>query len=341
MNKNFKDVRCLVTGGASFIGSHLAEELVRLGARVRVADDLSSGRLEHLENIREDVEFLQGDLRDIGFARAAVAGCEHVFHLAADHGGRGYIHAHPADCAVNMALDNIVFNAAARSGVAKVTFASSACVYPTVIQHEKRLLREDMVSFERPGGAFADETYGWSKLMGELSLKAHHRQYGISAASVRISTAYGPRENESHAVIALIAKAFIGQSPFEIWGDGEQTRGFTYVDDVVRGLLLAGEQITDGGAVNIGSSDFISLNRVAEIIFRVLDWEPPEGIRYQGGKPVGVKHRALDGTYAASLLGWRPVVPIEEGLCRTIRWYCETHEKKHVTSILDRALNTR
>ncbi|MGA0332324.1 MAG: NAD-dependent epimerase/dehydratase family protein [Kiritimatiellia bacterium] len=333
---------CLVTGGASFIGSHLAEALVRSGAKVRVADDLSSGVRRHLSGIEKEIEFLEGDLRNIEFTRKAVQGCEHVFHLAADHGGRGYIHTHPANCAVNMALDNLVFHCAAQSGVRRITFASSACVYPTDLQQEDPLLlKEDMVCFRKRGGAFADETYGWAKLMGELSLQAHHLQFGISAASVRISTAYGPRENESHAIIALIAKAFVGQNPFEIWGDGEQTRGFTYVDDVVAGLMLAGEHITDGGAVNIGGSAFISLNQVAGMIFRELGWEPPDGIRHLADQPVGVKHRALDGSYALSRLGWKPEVPLEEGLRRTIRWYCQTHDRKQVAQTLKQQLNSR
>jgi UDP-glucose 4-epimerase len=338
---NYARRKCLVTGGASFIGSHLVEMLVDLGARVRVADDLSSGKRSHLAKVDADIEFIEGDLRDLAFARKAVEGCEHVFHLAADHGGRGYIQMHPADCAVNMALDNIVFHAAVRSGVERITFASSACVYPTALQQEPQLLKENMVSFDRPGGACADETYGWAKLMGELSLQAHHQQFGIDAASVRISTAYGPRENESHAVIALIAKAFIKQSPFEIWGDGEQTRGFTYVDDVVQGLLLAGERITDGSAVNIGSPDFTSLNRIADLIFREMEWEPAGGIQYLPAEAVGVRHRALDGSLAAARLGWKPAVTLEEGLQRTIRWYCGARDRPQVARDLTRSLNMR
>ena len=338
---NYENKKCLVTGGASFIGSHLVEALVHLGAQVRVADDLSSGKRSHLSNVHEDIEFLEGDLRNIDFTRKAVRNREHVFHLAADHGGRGYIHTHPADCAVNMALDNIVFHAAVRGGVEAITYASSACVYPTVLQQEQQLLKEDMVSFDRPGGACADETYGWAKLMGELSLRAHHQQFDVSASSVRISTAYGPRENESHAVIALIAKAFIEQSPFEVWGDGEQTRGFTYVDDVVEGLLLSGQHITDGSAVNIGSSAFISLNRIARLIFKELQWEPPDGLHHQCDEPVGVRHRALDGAVAESRLGWKPKVALEDGLQRTIRWYCGTHDKQQVARDLKRSLNSR
>lgn len=252
-------VKVLVTGGASFIGSHLVEELVRKGAKVRVADNLSSGKLINLKEVSSDIEFIEGNLKHWDFALRASRECEVVFHLAAEHGGRGYIATHQANCATNMALDNIVFETAVKNGVEKITFASSACVYPTNIQEDKVILKEDMVSFDKLGGAFADEEYGWAKLMGEMSLKAFHKQYGTKTSSVRIFTAYGPRENETHAVVALVAKAFIKQSPFEIWGDGEQSRNFTYVDDIVNGLILASETIEDGGAVNAGISEFISL----------------------------------------------------------------------------------
>src|SRR5712692_2369830 len=126
--------RVLVTGGASFIGSHLVDKLVSLGATIRVADDLSSGKLENLQASVNHVEFRKGDLRDREFTKQVMQGIEVVFHLAACHGGRGFIDTHPADCATNMILDGTVFNEAWRARVAKVCFASSACVYP--VQHQ-------------------------------------------------------------------------------------------------------------------------------------------------------------------------------------------------------------
>jgi len=330
---NWNDKRILVTGGASFIGSHLVERLVQKGAAtIRVADDLSSGKLENLAAVRNDIDFLEGDLRHISTAQDATKRCDVVFHLAADHGGRGYISSHPANCAGNMALDNTVFRAAVGNDVERILFASSACVYPTDIQTGKILLREDMVSFDERGGAFADEEYGWAKLMGELSLRAHHRQYRIKAASARISTAYGPRENESHAIVALIAKAFIKQSPFEIWGDGEQTRGFTYVEDVVDGLILACEHIDDGTAINVGTDEFISLNRVADEIFNLLNWHPPSGVKHLTDKPVGVVHRALDGSFARKRTGWKPQVSFAEGTKRTVEWYVANNDPEVVAA---------
>jgi UDP-glucose 4-epimerase len=337
---NLSGESVLVTGGASFIGSHLVEDLVAAGADVRVADDFSSGHTDNLAAVADSIETLHGDLRDPFFARKATEGVDRLFHLAADHGGRGYISKYPANCATNMALDNTVFDAAAENEVSKVTFASSACAYPTDIQQERVPLREDMISFEERGGAFADETYGWAKLMGELSLRAFHDQYGIDAAAVRIFTAYGPRENESHAVIALMAKAYAEQDPFQIWGDGEQTRNFTYVSDITRALLLASERIADGSAVNAGVPEYISINRVSEVIFDALGWHPEE-IDYLTDKPVGVEHRAADTTRAEELLGWTPEYSLEEGIERTLEWYVANREKADVRRDLETLLTSR
>ena len=334
------DDSVLVTGGASFIGSHLVEELVARGADVRVADDFSSGTRENLAAVADGIEVLDGNLKHWEFARTATADVDRIFHLAADHGGRGYIATHPADCATNMALDSMVFEAAVSNGVQKVTFASSACTYPTDIQRDRRRLQEDMVSFTERGGAYADESYGWAKLMGELSLRSFHEQYGIDASVVRIFTAYGPRENETHAIVALIAKAFARQDPYQIWGDGEQTRNFTYVDDIVSALPLANEHVTDATPVNAGIPDYISVNEVAETIFDYLGWEPEE-IDHMTDKPVGVRHRAADTTRAEELLGWEPQYTLEEGLAETIDWYTANRDRDSVDENLETLLHER
>jgi UDP-glucose 4-epimerase len=332
--------RVLVTGGASFIGSHLVEDLVSRGAEVRVADDFSSGTDENLTAVSDEIEVVSGNLKRRSFADEATEGIDRVFHLAADHGGRGYISNYPANCATNMALDNIVFEAAVDNGVEKITFASSACTYPTDIQQEKRRLREDMVSFDERGGAYADEAYGWAKLMGERSLQAFHEQYGIDASSVRIFTAYGPRENETHAIVALIAKAYAEQDPYQIWGDGEQTRNFTYVSDIVNALVLANENITDATPVNAGIPEYISINEVAEAIFDYIGWEPGE-IDRMTDKPVGVRHRAADTTRAEELLGWEPEYSLQDGMAETIDWYVENRDKGYVQENLETLLHER
>jgi len=332
--------RVLVTGGASFIGSHLVEDLVAEGATVRVADDFSSGEQENLTAVEDEIETLSGNLKHWDFADEATEGIDTVFHLAADHGGRGYISQYPANCATNMALDNIVYEAAAKNGVDRISFASSACTYPTDIQQKRQRLQEDMVSFDERGGAYADEVYGWAKLMGERSLQAYNEQYDIDTSAVRIFTAYGSRENETHAIVAFMAKAYARQDPFQIWGDGEQTRNFTYVKDITRAIRLAAENITDGTPVNAGISRYVTMNEAVEIIFDYLDWKPDQ-INYMTDKPVGVRHRAADTARAEKLVGWEPQYTVEEGIKNTLDWYVEHRDRKYVQENLETLLHER
>lgn len=332
--------RVVVTGGASFIGSHLVEELLTAGADVRVADDFSSGTRANLAAVEDRVEIVEGDLKRATVADEATRDADTVFHLAAIHGGRGFIANYPADCATNMALDNTVFEHAVQNGVDRIAFASSACTYPTDIQQDRQRLREEMVSFDERGGAYADETYGWAKLMGERSLRAFAEQYGVDASITRIFTAYGPRENETHAIVALLAKAYAGQDPFRIWGDGEQTRNFTYVRDITRALRLAAEEITDATPVNAGTDRFISINEVSEAIFAELDWQP-DGIEHLTDKPVGVRHRAADLTRARDLLDFEPQYSLAEGIAETVDWYTANRDRDEVRANLEQLLHER
>jgi len=343
----------LITGGASFIGSHLVDSLLKREAIVRVADDLSSGKLSNLEYplkrdssgawILDDISVWQGDLKEKSFTRFMMRDVDTVFHLAALHGGRGYIHSHPAECCTNMILDQLVFEEARRAGVDRICFASSACVYPSYLQAETGssylLKEEDANPFVRDK-AFADLEYGWAKLMGEMSLSAFHRQYGIKASSVRIFTAYGPRENETHAIIALIAKAFIQMDPYVIWGNGEQDRNFTYVQDIVDALILAAEKIEDGSPVNAGREDRITLNEAAKLVFDIIGWSP-EQIKYDMSKPKGVASRAADLTTARRILGWEPKVPYNEGFQKTIEWYFKNKKREEVKANLEKLLLER
>jgi UDP-glucose 4-epimerase len=336
---HWDDKAVLVTGGASFISSHLVDRLVDLNAQVRIADDFSSGTLQNLERSQDHIEILRGDLRDVSFADQALRDMSVVFHLAAAHGGRAYIETHPADCASNMALDSTVFWRASENNVDKVVFASSACVYPSTLQEEGPItyLKEDMVDTFTCGKACADEEYGWAKLMGEMTLKAYHEQYGLKGASCRIFTAYGPRENETHAVIALIARAFIRQDPFVIWGSGAQTRNFTYVSDVVDGLIRAAEKIDDASAVNVGQDRLWTINEVIESIFSRCEWHPYDVYR-DINKPVGVFNRVADLTRTQRILGWKPSVDLREGLKRTIGWYFKTHNPNDVRRDYERLI---
>ena len=327
--------RILVTGAASFIGSHLSELLVRSGGKVTAADDLSSGKRENLDAIASNINFLKGDLRQTDFAAAATDGQEAVFHLAASHGGRGYIDTHPIECTNNMLLDHVVFAAAADAGVRKIVHASSACTYPTNLQADESsrlLLKESDANFDDPGKAFADGEYGWAKLMGELQLRAFCKQKGISGVACRIFTAYGERENESHAVIALIAKAAARLDPFPIWGDGLQTRNFTYVQDTVTGLALSGAVLEGFDVINVGTDTHHTILELLEQIFGFVGWRP-KTIERQLDKPVGVKSRAADVTKCRERLGWVPSCSLREGVERTTAWYLNTFGQRDAHTI--------
>jgi len=320
---SYRGRKVLVAGGASFIGSALVELLLHSGAEVTVADNLSSGLLANLEAVKDDIEFLRGDLRDRDFSKCAALGQQTVFHLAAAHGGRGYIDSHPVECTNNMLLDHVVFAAAASAGVERLVYASSACVYPVHLQadeQDRRLLRESDANFDEPGKAFADGEYGWAKLMGELQLRAFHKQYSVDSLACRIFTAYGERENETHAVIALIAKAIARIKPFPIWGNGLQTRNFTYVADTVYGMALAGARLAGFHAINLGADKHHTINELVAEIFDILGWHPND-FDYQLDKPVGVASRASDNSNIEKLLGWSPQTGLKEGLRRTIDWY--------------------
>lgn len=333
---NWARKRVLVTGGASFIGSHLVDRLVESGATIRVADDLSSGKMENLGDVADKIEIVVGDLKDRCFSDSVMKNVDVVFHLAASHGGRGYIDTHPAECSSNMVLDGVVFESAFRAGVDRICFASSACVYPTYLQQDARnpiFLKEEMADPFIKGKAFADNEYGWAKLMGEMALRAYHVEYGLKCSSCRIFTAYGERENETHAVIALIAKAFIEMDPYEIWGTGEQDRNFTYVGDIVEGLIRTAEKIEDGTPVNLGTSEHIKIKEVAEKIFQYTGFRPKK-IAFDTSKPVGVFSRAADLTRARQLLDWEPKTSFDESLKRTIDWYYSSKNKKEVAERL-------
>lgn len=330
--------KVLVTGGASFIGSHLVDLLVSRGARVRVVDNLSSGRREHLDGVRDRIEFLEGDLLDRAVAKDAAHGIDVVFHLAADHGGRGYVDLHQVECARNLGMDSIVFDECHRAGVKKVVYASSGCVYPNHLQTDPSqllYLTEEMV-----GPPYdADNMYGWAKLMGEMTLRAYTKSTGMKSASCRFFTVYGPRGKENHAVHAMIARAFIRQDPFEVWGNGEQIRNWTFVTDIVEGMVRTAEVLEDGSAVNLGTMERI---RVLDAVRMVMETTGHRAeIRLLPHMPTGPMNRVADNSRAKRALGWEPRFPFREGLRRTIEWYFRTHDVDAVKANFQKILIER
>jgi nucleoside-diphosphate-sugar epimerase len=330
----------LVAGGASFIGSHLVDALVARGARVRVVDDLSSGRVgnvtPHIHARR--IEFIDANLSAPGVADKVVEGMSVVFHLAADHGGRGYVDLHQAACATNLTLDGMMFQACHRAQVDKIVYASSGCVYPNHLQGDPNdlvYLTEDMV-----GPPYdADNMYGWAKLMGEMSLRAYYKDWGLKSAACRYFTVYGERGHENHAVIAMIARAFVRQDPFVVWGTGEQVRNWTHVSDIVSGTILAAEKIEDGTAVNLGTME---RTRVIDAVHEVLRYTGHTArIELRPEMPTGPLNRVADNALARKLLGWEPQMTFMDGLHQTIDWYFATKDREQVGAQLDRRLTER
>ncbi|MDE2868957.1 MAG: NAD-dependent epimerase/dehydratase family protein [Chloroflexota bacterium] len=330
----------LVTGGASFIGSHLVDALVAVGAQVRVVDDLSSGTLVNIGRHVDSgaIEFAQADLLDPRVAAEAVAGMHTVFHLAANHGGRGYVELHQAACAMNLLLDGVVFRGCRLAGVEKVVYASSGCVYPSHLQTDptKRLfLTEDQV-----GPPYdADNMYGWAKLMGELTLRALYRDHGLKSVSCRYFTVYGPRGHENHAVMAMIARAFIRQNPFEVWGSGRQVRNWTFVSDIVDGTLLAATHIDDARAINLGTRERIRVIDAVRQVLKVMGHRPE--IRLRRDMPTGPMNRVADPSFAERRLNWTPRVRFEDGLRATIDWYVNNRCRNDVAARLAHRLTER
>ncbi len=339
-NFNWSKYNVLVTGGASFIGSNLVDALLKKGAYVVIIDDLTSGKLENINSHIElkKIKFIQADIRTYTELSSLLKDIDIIFHLAADHGGRGYVDLHQAGPASNLYLDGLIFWNAVCAKVKKVIFASSGCVYPNYLQTDAKkelYLAEDMVKPPYD----ADNMYGWAKLMGELTLKAYYKEYGLKAASCRYFTVYGPRGVENHALIAMIARAFIKQDPFEIWGDGNQIRNWTYIDDIISGTILAAEKIDDGTAINLGTME---RNKVIDAVNTILEYtnHKPK-IKFRPDMPVGPVNRVADNSLAKKLLGWEPKILLKEGLKRTIDWYYSSRSQNEVSKILDKLLIAR
>ena len=340
----YQDKSVLVTGGASFIGSHLVDELIKFGSHVTVIDDLSSGSLMNINQVREKVDFIKHDLRFMSEVEQHFGSVNIVFHLAAIHGGRGFIETQQSQMLDNLNIDTNVMKMAKNNGVNILAHASSACAYPINLQEnesDRNLLIETQASMSKPGKAFPDGVYGWTKLMGEFQLETLATQ-SFKGRSARIFTAYGERENLSHAAIALIAKSELKIDPFPVWGSGTQTRNFTHVSDTVKGLLYLGsdERDLEFDVFNVGMNQHFTVNEFIEEIHTQLKWHPKEW-NFQIDKPVGVASRASDNSKFEEIFGWQPSVGLREGIKKTIEWYLDLDDKPKTIKELEKKLLAR
>jgi len=318
---DWNDVNCLVTGGAGFIGSHLVDKLIERKARVRIVDDLGRGKLQNIVHCQNQVEFVHGDLTDMSVALRCVKDVDFCFHLAAIVGGVGFMKSHPAKMCKNISIDHNTIEACRRSRVERLLYVSSACVYPISLQRSasRPLNEDDALQY----GANPDGYYGWCKLLGELQCKAFHKEHAMKIAVVRPFNPYGPRESfdpkDSHVIPALIRKTVLRETPFVVWGSGKQEREFTYVTDLVDGMILATERSVDAAPMNLGTGKAISIKDLTELIMRLADHRVQ--IVWDTSKPEGVTSRKAEVIRAQRILGWKQETDLGTGLRMMISWY--------------------
>ena len=337
--------KAVVTGGASFIGSHLVEKLLAQGDEVIVLDNLSSGSLTNLSDSIQDprLTIFEPDLRvcTVSQIKEMLKGANIVYHLAADHGGRGYVELNQVNCSNNFAIDNNVFQACIQARIPKIVFASSGCIYPMHLQTDTSkmlyLTEEDAGPPYDPDGL-----YGMAKLTGELTLQRMFEENDIESTSCRFFTVYGPRAKENHAIISFIARAYAQRNPFDVWGDGTQVRNWTYVDDIVNGLVMSG-RFHGCNVLNLGTIERITVEQavrttlaLANQLYYHGEYNPE--IQHDLTKPTGPLNRVADNTKYLGY-GSPPLVTFQEGLRKTIKWYFET-EHSNIED-LDRLLIDR
>jgi len=308
--------RILVTGAGGFIGYHLVKYLRRQGYWVRGAD------IKLPEFAETDVnEFYQVDLRFFENCVRVAKDVEEIYHLAADMGGIGYITSNHANLTRNNTLIDLHMAEAARvMGVKRLLYTSSACVYPSFLQSKPDIsgLKEEEAIPADP-----EKGYGWEKLFAEQVFTYYHEEYGLDIRLVRFHNIYGPygtydggKEKAPAAIMRKVAMAEDG-GEIEVWGDGNQTRSFCYIDDCVEGLV----RLMESGwtkPINLGTEEMVTVNELVDIVCRVAGKRLRK--KHDLSKPQGVRGRNSDNSLLRKVLGWEPKISLEEGISRTYPW---------------------
>jgi GDP-D-mannose 3', 5'-epimerase len=315
--------RVLVTGGGGFIGGHLVAELKRRGfTDIRSVDIKPLGRWyqEH-----DGVDNVSADLREKDACFAVAEGVAYVFNLAADMGGMGFIETHKAECMLSVQINTNLLLAARDHGAERFLFASSACVYAAEHQTDTAVtaLRE-----QDAYPAMPEDGYGWEKLFSERMCRHFMEDFALSVRVPRFHNVYGPlgtyaggREKAPAAACRKVIEAQLdGSNAIEIWGDGKQTRSFTYIDDTVEGILrLMESDVTE--PINLGSSQLVTINQLYDIVEEIAGVKLER--KYDLTAPQGVRGRNSDNALILEKLGWEPSISLEDGLARTYAWIRE------------------
>lgn len=310
----------VVTGGAGFIGSFLAEELVRRGADVVVADNFARGRHDNIDHIADEVEIRFVDLTTLKGCIEATRGADDVFHLAASVGGIHYIQRENVHgLTPSVLMNQQMLEASVTNDVDRFLFASSACIY--------RQEHDDLNRFSEDQAIPANphSTYGWAKILGEVACDAYHTDTDVDTGMVRIFNCYGPRENldpdSSHVIPSLCRKAITADDgdAIELFGDGTQKRGFIYVTDLVEGMIRALDRATNGEPINLGNgSEVVTINELARTIIDISGKDL--SLEHDLSKPTGTDQYACDMTKMKDALDWEPTTPLDDGLETVYAW---------------------
>jgi nucleoside-diphosphate-sugar epimerase len=315
-----QDELVVVCGGGGFIGAHLVARLQAQGySQVRAVD---ARPLSQWHQRTDGVEEICADLREKDACYQCTDGAAVVFDLAADMGGMGFIEYHKADCMLSVLISAHLLQACRSNSVRRFFFASSACVYNADKQKSARVapLRETDAY-----PAMCEDGYGWEKLFTERLSRHFLDEFGLETRIARYHNVFGPfgtwdggREKAPAAICRKVAQAQIsGANEIEIWGDGEQTRSFMYIDDCIEGTL----RITAGefcDAINLGSDRLVTINQLVDIVEEIAGTKLER--KYNLSAPKGVRGRNSDNTLIRQILGWEPTTPLEEGLERTYAW---------------------
>lgn len=312
-------MRYVVTGGAGFIGSNTVDELVRRGDSVVVLDDLSSGKEENLTEIRSKISFIKGSITDLETVRKAMHEADYVLHLAARASVPRSVKDPLETNKINVEGTLNVLVAARDAKVKRVVFAASSSAYgetPTLPKVES--MRPEPIS-----------PYGVSKYVGELYAQTFGRVYGLENVCLRYFNIFGPRQDPTSLYSGVLAKfcsAFLEGTPPVVFGDGEQSRDFTYVDNAVTANLLACETPNVSGKVfNIGAGGRVTLNETIAHLAKLTGAKLET--KYEPAREGDIRDSQADITQARELLKYEPAVTFEEGLSRTLEWYREAQAK--------------